>query len=276
MRTQVLRHDSDELSFELAVRGPAPALRGLVRDYEDFTERSAAPLRRREVAVPDPVVILDLGDGWTVDAERHRSFAAGVGDGPSVVEHDGRARCVQVNLTPLGARRLLGVPLAELTNRVVPLEDVLGPDARVLVERLADARDREERFALLDEALSVRAAASTPVRPDVAWAWRRLVESGGLLRVDALAAELGCSRRHLTGRFGAEVGLPPKAYARLLRFRRANDALLSGGAEGLAEVAARCGYADQSHLNRDFRAFAGATPGELLASRAPGGAGVLA
>jgi AraC-like DNA-binding protein len=280
--TTVLRHESDAVSFELAIRVPAPALRGLVRDYEDFRERSAAPLRRREIAVPDPVVIVDFGEGWDVGAdgdaplEHHGSFAAGVGDRPSVVEHAGRARCMQVNLTPLGARRLLGVPLAELTNLVVPLDELLGPAARDLAEQLAAAAGREERFALLEGLLLARAADSAPGRPDVAWAWRRLVQSGGGLPVAALAEELGCSRRHLAARFGAEVGLPPKAYARLLRFRRAADALLSGGERGLADVAAACGYADQSHLNREFRVFAGTTPSELLASRAPGGGGVLA
>jgi AraC-like DNA-binding protein len=281
--TTVLRHDSDAVSFELAVRDPAPALRGLVRSYEDFRERSAAPLRRREVAIPDPVVILDLGEGWDVGSgdgdgplDHHGSFAAGVGDRPSVVEHAGRARCMQVNLTPLGARRLLGLPLAELTNLVVPLDELLGSQARDLVERLAGTEDRDERFAIVEGLLLERAADSAPGRPDVAWACRRLVESDGGVPVAALAQELGCSRRHLTARFGAEVGLPPKAFARLLRFRRATDALLSGGEQRLAEIAAECGYADQSHLNREFRAFAGTTPRGLLASRVPGGAGVLA
>jgi AraC-like DNA-binding protein len=183
---------------------------------------------------------------------------------------------MQVNLTPLGARALLGTPLGELTNRVVALEDVLGPAARHLAERLDGAAGWEERFAILDAVLLARAASAEPVRPDVAWAWRRLVRSRGSIAVAALAAELGCSRRHLAARFGEEVGLPPKAYARLLRFQRATEALLSGGEPRLAEVAAACGYADQSHLNRDFRAFAGTTPSALLADRVLGEGGVLA
>lgn len=72
-------------------------------------------------------VILDLGDGWSVaDArrperapERVGSFVAGLTDGPVVVEHGGTARCLQVDLTPLGARRLLGRPMSEIANRVV-------------------------------------------------------------------------------------------------------------------------------------------------------------
>jgi AraC-like DNA-binding protein len=280
MYERMLRHESPAASVVLAERGPHPGLGDLVQAYEDFEERTSAPLRRRELPIPGVVLILDLGDGWTVHDEGRRvhlsSFAAGMHDRPSVVEHAGSARCVQVNLTPLGARALLGRPLADLANRVVALEDLLGRDAHELVERLHDAPGRRERFALIDEELLRRAEAARPLPPDVTWAWRRLVQTGGGVAVAELAAELGCSRRHLTGRFGEELGLPPKVCASLLRFRRAVDALLRGGEAGLAAVAAACGYADQSHLNREFRRFAGATPGSLLAERHPGGAGTLA
>ena len=88
-----------------------------------------------------------------------------------------------------------------------------------------------------------------------------------------LAAELGWSRRHLAARFRDEVGVSPKALARLLRFERALELL---GTRTLADIAYECGYYDQAHFNRDFRAFAGATPGELLARRLPDGGGVTA
>src|SRR3712207_6677712 len=138
MTSTVRRHASPEHSFELVSRAPDRRLRGLVRGYEDFWERSAAPLIRREVASPDAVVIVDLGEGWRVGegarAADHGSFTGVLSDAPEVVEHGGEARAVQIDLTPLGARALLGVPLAELTNRVVAFEDLLGADAARIAE----------------------------------------------------------------------------------------------------------------------------------------------
>jgi AraC-like DNA-binding protein len=78
------------------------------------------------------------------------------------------------------------------------------------------------------------------------------------VRIGALAAELGCSRKHLAAQFHDQIGLGPKTAARLLRFDAALALLRRG--RGGADVAARCGFADQAHLVNEFRAFAGTTP----------------
>jgi AraC-like DNA-binding protein len=119
------------------------------------------------------------------------------------------------------------------------------------------------------------AAARGPT-PDVVWAWRRLEETGGRLAVEALARELGCSRRHLAARFREQVGLPPKTVARVVRFHRAARLLRTAGDARWAEIANECGYYDQSHFNRDFRDLAGTSPSEFMASQLPGDVGVAA
>jgi AraC-like DNA-binding protein len=271
--TRVLRHSSPELSYELVLRGPTPGLADLVTGYQGFEERSTAAVARREVASPDGVVILDLADGWRIGGDRHASFAAGPDDRPSVVVHDGHARCLQLDLTPLGMRALLGAPPGELRGRVVGLDALLGRDGDLLVERVAGAPTWEARFALLDDALARRAAGAPPPRPDVVRASRRLRETRGALSVDALADELRCSRRHLARRFAEDVGLSPKRFARVLRFERAAALLLDPGGPSLVEVARACGYSDQPHLTREVRELAGVTPAALRASLLPGGAG---
>jgi transcriptional regulator GlxA family with amidase domain len=89
------------------------------------------------------------------------------------------------------------------------------------------------------------------------------MERRGALPVRALAADVGLGERRLERAFHARVGVPPKLLARIVRFRAACRGLARGSAQ--AEVAHACGYADQSHLLRDFHDFAGTTPGRLLA-----------
>ena len=115
---------------------------------------------------------------------------------------------------------------------------------------------------MLERAIAARVLDAPPVAPELEWAWRRLMETGGATPVGALAQELGRSRRHLAATFREQIGMPPKALARLLRFERAVDRLRGGAA--LADLALDCGYYDQAHFNRDFRQFTGVTPTEYL------------
>ena len=267
-------------SWKLARAEPAPHLRPFVARYTGWWERTAQPVRRTEVPVVEVPLILSFGpptlvhDTLRPDAPPARvtSFAAGLYARAVTVGHEGEGHAVQVDLTPLGARRFLGMPLGELAHRSVELSELLGPAADRLVEALALTHGWEARFDLLDTAVTRRIAAGRPLSPDVDRAWARLARSGGTLRVDELATDLRCSRRHLSARFREELGLPPKALARVLRFQRALGLIRLG--RDWARIAQACGYYDQPHLNREFRDLAGATPGELRARLLPDGAAV--
>lgn len=226
--------------------------------YADFEERTGAPHETGEAPGRGIVVIVDLDAGWTVEGERFGSFAGGLYARPVHVRHEGSARGVQFDLEPPAARALLGVPAGELAERTVALEDLLGPDAARLADRLDAAPTPQARFAALDAALLGAVARARPTaRPDVERAWALLRASGGRIRVEALAGALGCSRRHLAKRFAEEVGAPPKVAARLIRFEAARARL---GSVPLARLAAEHGFADQAHLAREFRALGGAPP----------------
>jgi AraC-like DNA-binding protein len=255
--------------------------------YLGYREHATQPLVRREAA--GAFVVLVLGWGAALDVTDPRSaergaygvnaFAAGPFDGYCTTRTIGAGAGVQLLLTPPAARRLLGLPLGELANRAVPVDrlDRWWPRLR---DELATVPDWAGRFTRLDAALAARLADGGPVDPRLLRAWRLLEGHGGGVGVGALAEEVGWSRRHLAVRFRREFGLPPKAAARLLRFQRAyamlgHRLIAAPGADapsgdpvpGWAGLAARFGYYDQSHLIREFREFAGATPAALARPR---------
>ncbi|MFA1544185.1 helix-turn-helix domain-containing protein [Actinomadura monticuli] len=258
----------DRGGWWLARTPPHPALRPFLRSYDGYWETDAVPTRMRTLPTRTTVVIINLGpplylevpDPGVHDRE-YGSFVAGMHDGHGMYLSPGGQRGIQLDVTPLGAYTLLGVPMARLTNAAVDLADLLGPPARTLVERLADAPSWGARFDLLDGFLLRRLDAGPVPDPEVARAWRLLHGSPGVT-VAGLAADVGWSRKHLTHRFREQVGLPPKVMARVLRFQRAVG-LLAGGAAP-ADAASACGYYDQAHLNREFRALSGCTPTELV------------
>jgi AraC-like DNA-binding protein len=246
--------------IEVVTRAPHPALAPHVRSLAGWHERADGPVRRAELPGGRIVLVVSFGPTLDVDGGRFGSFVAGLHDAPALTEHAGEGHGIQAYLTPLGARRLLGMPMGELTGRVVELEDLLGRDAAELAERLAEAPGWAARFRLLERAIAERTLEAPPVAPELEWAWRRLHATDGSVPIGALAAELGWSRRHLAKTVREELGLAPKPLARLLRFERAVERLRAGAA--LADVALDSGYYDQAHFNRDFRGFAGVTPTE--------------
>ncbi|WP_328344570.1 helix-turn-helix domain-containing protein [Micromonospora sp. NBC_00421] len=279
---------------EVCVGVPAGRLRPFVGGYLGYREGAARHPARLEGTPPPLVrheaagafVVLVLGWGAPLDvvdprstarsAYRVDSFVAGPYDGYCTTSTMGAGAGVQLLLTPPAARRILGVPLGELANRAVPVDRLPDPWLDRLRIRLAEAPDWPRRFALLDTALGARLAVTDPIDPRLDRAWGLLTGSAGRIGIGGLADEVGWSRRHLSARFGRELGFPPKATARLLRFQRAYAALGRElvlrptsveadppGPGGWAELAVRCGYYDQSHLIREFREFAGVTPAAL-------------
>lgn len=217
--------------------------------------------------VPHPTVtlLLEFGTGSPVidcaaGRQQRGSVVAGpgLGSGGAVRARGENVECVQVRLSPVIARAILGASPADLDGAVVSLSDLWGREASRIREHLGDVSSWQDRFALTDALLARRHEAGPPVDSEVARAWHRIVVSRGLIRVDGLAAEVGWSRKRLWSRFRSQLGLPPKRAVKLVRFDHAAHRLVAG--EGPAEVAADTGYADQSHLHRDVMAFTGTTP----------------
>ena len=259
-------------------RRPAPALRPMIDAYIGY-RIVGPPGLHRGLPSRHMTLIVSIGEPIDVRAQtdahqapdRYRFVAGGLQAGPALIATPAVQEGVAIELTPLGCRSLLGLPAGALWDTSVEAADVVGPAGFELWERLQHAGDWPARFAACDDVLG-RLAASTdapPPAPELSGAWGLLVGSGGTVGVADVADRVGWSRRHLTARFTAELGLSPKLAARVVRFERATALLRSPRRPALAEVAAACGYYDQPHLNRDFLEMAGCPPGEWLATELP-------
>jgi AraC-like DNA-binding protein len=217
-----------------------------------------------------------------------RAWVAGLQTRYHLSEAIGERRFMVVRFTPLGAHLFLRVAMDSLADRAVPLGQIDAGLAATVTDPVLAASGWAARFDAVERLVGSRIDEAAPPA-HLEWAWEKLSSTAGQVRAGWLAAEIGCSPRHLIQQFRTGIGLSPKKAAMVLRFNRSIDAVtrapgpgnsrpgsprrpylqgsspLSGGelAAPWADVAADCGYFDQPHFIRDFRAFAGVTPTEF-------------
>lgn len=260
-----------------SVRGrPSAALRPYVAAYHGYRQRGVPPTIHRGLPSPYLTLIFTLDEPLDIVQHvdprrppcRYRTLLGGLHTSPALIRHGGAQSGIQLLVRPLGARMLFGLPAGELAGVDVDAENVLGPLAARVHQRLAEAADWPARFAVLDTLLGALLREQPDVSAEVRYAWDTLLRTRGDVPVAELARAVGWSDRNLAKRFAVELGLTPKAAARVIRFDRARRALQTAAPHltTLADLAADFGYYDQSHLVREFRALAGLPPTRWLAA----------
>jgi AraC-like DNA-binding protein len=216
---------------------PSPALRPWIECFWTRSEKGPSEVEHR--VLPDGCADL------VFDCTDREGMFVGTMTRPLVLPPGAANAFLGVRFRPGRAAAFLRIPLAEITDARVPLQDLWRdfgqgrvPDFETL-ERELIRRLRPDRDARVDAAVE------------------RIMR--GADRIDDVAREIGISRQHLARQFLHHVGVPPKTFARVMRFRRMLDSLGDADADW-ADVAVRHGYYDQSHLIGEFRELAGTTP----------------
>jgi AraC-like DNA-binding protein len=173
-----------------------------------------------------------------------------------VVEFEADDRWIGVRFRPESAGVLWGAELEKSVNLV--LHDSA---ALKIVPHLSVLERRDLSLAHLSEALESSGLLNDQQSSDdrLPQALDILHTSGGRVRIDELAAMVGCSSRHLNRLFRSNIGIQAKTYGQIAQFHRALQ-LISDQRLSIADAAYEAGYADQAHLTRKFRQFGGFTP----------------
>jgi AraC-like DNA-binding protein len=214
--------------------------------------RDRFPRPVAETILPDGAVhlIFELGS-------RTRALVAGAKAHAAEIRLAGTVEHVGLQLCPGGVAAVLGVPARAVAGQDVPLSDLWGGEAEAALETLAIGGVPALTAWLAARLRRADAGAELGAMRAVETVRR------GVDRVRPLAEALGVGERRVEQLFAAEIGLPPKTFARIMRLGRAVDLAHGDAGRSWASIAAAAGYCDQSHLTRDFRAFTGMTPGRL-------------
>ncbi|MCZ0732789.1 helix-turn-helix domain-containing protein [Phreatobacter sp. AB_2022a] len=163
---------------------------------------------------------------------------------------------------PGAALHWLGVPVAELVGRQVPLADLWGLAGARLADRMGEARTATARLHAFENGVAALSADRSGPSRDMAFLFERL--GRGRASLDMLCARLDISPRTLRRRSIESFGYGAKTLERILTFQRFLDLARGSPAAGLAALAEAAGYADQAHLSREVKRLSGFSPATVL------------
>lgn len=247
-------------------RAPAADLQGLVECFWSLELDAPAPTAEPQFIFPDGRVelvfhfgerFLRVHDDGRVELQP-RQLVVGQMTRATRLRPSGHARALGVRLCPGAASLVLAEPLRELRDAILPL-DAVGTRVPPPGAALEDASGLEARVQVLEAWLRRCRAASAPAPAALLASVRAALDSRGSHSVDELLRACGLGARQLERAFERHVGLPPKLFARILRFQSV-FAAASAPRSALTGLALDLGYADQAHFTRDFREFSGTTP----------------
>lgn len=267
----VFWREESELGTWTQLAGRPSALAGLVESIWMFDGK----LSRRERFYPtgelDLIVQLDAPSASFRVVEGQplgacpSSCLTGLLVAPLVIETPAKSRVIGVRLRPAGAFALFGIPLREVTGAAVDLQDIIGSEAHRLTERLHEAGSDEARLRLLGRWIAHRLAGHTSTDPGVAYAVSEIESAGGKVPIGNIVGQLGASPKRFASLFEQQVGVKPKLFSRIVRFRELAAALPAAD-DPLSLTAIAHGYYDHAHMNLDFREFAGMSPSQFRAA----------
>ena len=179
----------------------------------------------------------------------------------ATVEIDGASDYFGFRFRPAQAPRLVAISTSELVDSYADIYEVNGESIRSLANRLLATSNHTERQQIMEDAVR---GCLIPLVSDQRCrrASSLLDDHGGQLTIKELAGKVGIHVRSLERLFQAELGLSPKRMMRLIRVRKLMIQIHEGTFNTLADLAHACGYADQSHMIREFKQLTGHLPGE--------------
>ncbi|MEP7120054.1 MAG: helix-turn-helix transcriptional regulator [Byssovorax sp.] len=172
----------------------------------------------------------------------------------------GEGQTFGITFRPVMFQPLLAASMASLTDRTVPLDQVLGPQANAWTQAIHEAGDVDDKIAITEAFLGPLLPRSSPRLVRLRDLVERMAVDRSILRVEDVAAESGLDRRALQRCFQTYVGVSPKSVIQRYRLHEAAMQLQGAHPPALAALAASLGYADQAHFARDFKRAVGQTP----------------
>jgi AraC-like DNA-binding protein len=237
---------------------PPAALQHLVRFFWvlEYNGASEFPVQYKLLAEGFPGLVFFFKNQYGAingQTTEHRTFSM-----------TGNFKMMGAYLYPYALPLLFKIPSGEFTHQHIPFNELHKAEFRDLQEKILESVTDAQGIHILSEYLYNKSIRATGMNDKFHQCILHVIKQYGNVEVDQLARHAGISNRQLERKFGAFVGLSPKVFSRLMRFHTSLRFIKSDTIRSLTDIAYAAGYFDQSHFIREFKMFAGLSPGEYF------------
>lgn len=177
----------------------------------------------------------------------------------------GKIGLIAITFKPDAAKLFFKMPISDVENNFVALEDVLGSTVVNLEHKLQTAGENKERIQIIEEFLTEQLKELyTDYYKRINHSVNKINQNRGLISVDSLASEACLSTKQFNRKFTEFVGIQPKQFTRIVRFQYAIYSQQTQSVKSLTELAYKCGYYDQAHFTNEFKSFTGYAPKDFF------------
>lgn len=249
---------------------PSEELAGFVKCYWTL-ESAKADTPLKNTIVPDGTMklIFHYGDSYRHHPRNRESFVLpkcfliGQLTQPYIVEPLGVTGTFVVRFEPDGFLPFSTVPIKEMENTAIPLNQLFGDAGEEIGENILSAESTFARIEIIEKFLLDRLTNVTTIDEIVQSTIETIINVNGQLSVNDLSKQNNINRRQLTRKFSSTIGLSPKQLSKTIRLQAALKILLTTEVTSLTDLAYENEYYDQAHFIKDFKEFTGLTPKEF-------------
>ncbi len=247
---------------------PSPPLMPFVKCFWILENSAEASGRELQKVLPDacPELIIHYGARFRIRTGgniRQQPYAFLFGPITRHIEigPSGSTGMIAARFYPGALSAFLSFSVKEITDRYVALHTVFGTQARTLEKSLrAHSCFNEQMVGLLEDFLQANLLLQdfTPILKQTTL--KQIADQQQAVKIEAMSKQLNIGRRHLERKFNDQVGMTPRLFLRIVRFQNVFRIIRNKQVKNLTDLTYRAGYFDQSHFNRDFKAFTGSSP----------------
>jgi AraC-like DNA-binding protein len=185
---------------------------------------------------------------------------------PLEIEATGETGIFAVRFHPGGFIPFATIPIVEMENRPVPLDELFGDEGIRLEKEMLSAETTDERIEIIERFLLDRLVSQKSIDNIAKSSVELIFELNGQLSVDELSDHLKINRRQLERKFSSVIGLSPKQLSKIIRLQATLKMIANSQFTSLTAIAYEGNYYDQAHFIKDFKEFTGMSPKKFYAN----------